>query len=566
GPPARVHHAPPGRATAPAGQLRRPGLGPGDRPPPAPRRHPPGAAARPPLRLRAPSGPDGADQLLGLQLDRLFRPRGPLLLDRDPGPAGQRVQGDGPQPARGRDRGDPRRRLQPHRRGQPHGPDAVVPGPGQQLLLPDGGLQPALLHGLHRHRQHPERPPPPGAGPDPGLAALLGRGDARRRLPLRPGQRPGPQLPRGRPAVGLLRPDPPGPGGEPGEADRRALGRGRGRLPGRQLPGAVDRVERPLPRHHARLLARRPHRGGRHRLPAHRLQRPVPVRRPPAVRQHQLRHLPRRLHPERPGQLRQQANRGNRGGNRDGTTDNRSWNCGVEGPTDDLEVNHLRERQKRNFLASLLLSAGVPMLLAGDELGRTQQGNNNAYCQDNEISWVDWELDEDSEALVEFTRAVIALRRDHPVLRRRKFFQGQAIHGSGVKDIGWFTPDGAEMDETHWRASDVSTLGVFLNGEELPDRGPRGQRMVDASFLLLFNGGTEPALFTLPGDPWAKESELVAATGLASVAPPGPPRAPLPGAPWAKKYELVPDTGLPYVRPHGADAPSYLAGEELSMT
>jgi glycogen operon protein len=176
------------------------------------------------------------------------------------------------------------------------------------------------------------------------------------------------------------------------------------------------------------------------------------------------------------------------------------------------------------------------MLLAGDELGRTQQGSNNAYCQDNEISWVDWELDEDKEALIEFTRAVIALRRDHPVFRRRKFFQGQAIHGSGVKDIGWFTPDGHEMDETHWRAPDISTLGVFLNGDELPERGPRGQRIADSSYLLLLNGGTEPALFTLPGDPWAKE------------------------------YELVADTGLAYVRPPGADAPSYLAGEELSMT
>ena len=229
-------------------------------------------------------------------------------------------------------------------------------------------------------------------------------------------------------------------------------------------------------------------------------------------------------------------NEANGEGNRDGTGDNRSWNSGVEGPTTELEVVQLRERQKRNFLASLLLSAGVPMLLAGDELSRTQQGNNNAYCQDNEISWVDWEMDDDREALIEFTRSVIALRRDHPVFRRRKFFQGQAIHGSGVKDIGWFTPDGHEMDETHWRAPDVSTLGVFLNGEELPERGPRGQRVVDSSYLLLLNGGTEPALFTLPGDPWAKE------------------------------YELVADTGLAYVRPPGADAPSYLAGEELSMT
>ena len=122
------------------------------------------------------------------------------------------------------------------------------------------------------------------------------------------------------------------------------------------------------------------------------------------------------------------------------------------------------------------------------------------------------------------------------MFRRRKFFQGQAIHGSGVKDIGWFTPDGAEMDQTNWRAADVSTLGVFLNGDEIPDRGQRGQRVVGASFLLLLNGGTEPALFRLPGEPWGKE------------------------------YELVADTGLAYVRPLGADAPSYMAGEELSMT
>ena len=226
--------------------------------------------------------------------------------------------------------------------------------------------------------------------------------------------------------------------------------------------------------------------------------------------------------------------------NRDGTNDNRSWNCGVEGPTDDVELTQRRERQKRNLLASLLLSAGVPMLLAGDEFGRTQQGNNNAYCQDNEISWIDWQLNDEWEggwgSLHEFTRALITLRRNHPVFRRRKFFQGQAIHGSGVKDIGWFTPDGAEMDETHWRAPDISTLAVFLNGEELPDRGPLGERIIDASFLLLLDGGTEPALFTLPGEPWGKE------------------------------YELVVDTGLAFVLPPGSDAPAYAAGEELSMT
>jgi glycogen operon protein len=228
-------------------------------------------------------------------------------------------------------------------------------------------------------------------------------------------------------------------------------------------------------------------------------------------------------------------NEANGEGNRDGESHNRSWNCGVEGPTDDPEIVALRERQKRNFLSSLLLSAGVPMLLAGDELSRTQRGNNNAYCQDNEISWIDWELDADAESLLEFTRAVIALRASHPVFRRRKFFQGRAIHGSGVKDIGWFTPDGTEMDQADWAAPDVQTLGVFLNGEEIPHRGRRGERIVDDSFLLLLNGGPEPAMFTLPGRPWGKE------------------------------YQLVMDTGLAFVLPAGAEAPTYVAGEELSM-
>jgi glycogen operon protein len=207
--------------------------------------------------------------------------------------------------------------------------------------------------------------------------------------------------------------------------------------------------------------------------------------------------------------------------NRDGSDDNRSWNCGVEGPTDDPDVVALRERQKRNLLATLLLSSGVPMVLAGDETGRTQRGNNNAYCQDNEISWLDWRLDDRKAALLQYTRVLIALRNAHPVFRRRRFFQGQAIHGSGVKDIGWFTPDGAEMVETHWRAPDIATLGVFLNGEEIPDRGPRGKRIVDDSFLLLLNGDAQPAAFTLPGLPWAKDYELVLHTGNEPAASPG---------------------------------------------
>jgi isoamylase len=209
--------------------------------------------------------------------------------------------------------------------------------------------------------------------------------------------------------------------------------------------------------------------------------------------------------------------------NRDGSDDNRSWNCGVEGPTGDQEIRALRERQKRNLVATLLLSSGVPMLLAGDEMGRTQGGNNNAYCQDNEISWVNWKLDEGGVALLERVRALIALRRDHPVFRRRRFFQGQAIHGSGVKDIGWFTPNGAEMDEARWRAPDIATLGVFLNGGEIPDRGPRGERIVDDSFLLLLHGDAEPVAFTLPGLPWAKSYELIMDSAADPVDPDAEP-------------------------------------------
>jgi glycogen operon protein len=229
-------------------------------------------------------------------------------------------------------------------------------------------------------------------------------------------------------------------------------------------------------------------------------------------------------------------NEANGEGNRDGSDDNRSWNCGVEGPSDNPLVVELRERQKRNFLATLLMSAGVPMLLAGDELSRTQRGNNNAYCQDNEISWIDWDLDERRQRLLAFTRALIALRRGNPVLRRRRFFQGQAIHGSSVKDIGWFTPDGNEMDDERWREPDIATLGVFFNGEEIPDRGPRGERITGDSFLLLLNGGDRAVSFNLPGQPWAKE------------------------------YELLVDTGIDFVHPAGlGDAPAYQAGEELPM-
>jgi isoamylase len=193
----------------------------------------------------------------------------------------------------------------------------------------------------------------------------------------------------------------------------------------------------------------------------------------------------------------QKHNEANGEGNRDGTDDNRSWNCGVEGPTDDPAIRALRARQRRNLLATLLLSQGVPMLLGGDELGRTQGGNNNAWCQDNETSWFDWDLDDERRALLEFTRRLIRLRRDHPVFRRTDFLAGQEM-GSGVPDVWWFRPDGRRMTRRDWEQPDGHRLGVFLNGQEIPTRTARGEPIGDHSFLLLFNAHVEPVEFTLP--------------------------------------------------------------------
>jgi isoamylase len=191
--------------------------------------------------------------------------------------------------------------------------------------------------------------------------------------------------------------------------------------------------------------------------------------------------------------------------NRDGESHNRSWNCGAEGPTDDPAVNALRNRQRRNFLSSLFLSQGIPMLLGGDEIGRTQKGNNNAYCQDNEISWFDWQsADRD---LLDFTTRIIELRKQHPVFRRRRWFQGRPIHG--VTDIGWFTPDGVEMEEEHWGEGFAKAVGVALNGEAIDDPDPRGERIVDDSFYVLFNAHHEPLRFVLPQENWGKEWTLV---------------------------------------------------------
>ncbi|GAA1289572.1 glycogen debranching protein GlgX [Saccharothrix xinjiangensis] len=206
---------------------------------------------------------------------------------------------------------------------------------------------------------------------------------------------------------------------------------------------------------------------------------------------------------------------------RDGADDNRSWNCGVEGPTDDPEVNELRVRQQRNMLATLLLSQGVPMLLHGDELARTQQGNNNAYCQDTELSWVDWSLVEKNRDLVEFTSALTEFRKQHPVLRRRRFFQGKPIRkGDELRDIAWFTPAGEEMQEQNWGDGFGRCIVVFLNGEGIPDLDQRGMRVLDDSFLLAFNAHHEDIEVTLPEPGYGPQWTVVVDTATGAVVTP----------------------------------------------
>ncbi|MFF5438217.1 glycogen debranching protein GlgX [Streptomyces achromogenes] len=188
--------------------------------------------------------------------------------------------------------------------------------------------------------------------------------------------------------------------------------------------------------------------------------------------------------------------------NRDGESHNRSWNCGAEGDTDDPAVLELRARQQRNLLATLLLSQGIPMLCHGDELGRTQRGNNNAYCQDNETSWVDWEPTGEQRDLTAFTRRLIGLRAAHPVLRRRRFFRGETATNARqpLPDLVWLRPDAREMTDRDWQRADAHSVGAFLNGDAIAERDPYGRRMVDDSFLLLVNGYWEPVVFRLPDD------------------------------------------------------------------
>ncbi len=235
--------------------------------------------------------------------------------------------------------------------------------------------------------------------------------------------------------------------------------------------------------------------------------------------------------------------------NNDGDDNNRSYNWGVEGETDDAKINELRGRIKRNFLVTLALSQGVPMLLGGDEVGRTQLGNNNAYCQDDEISYYDWSLRDENLEMLGFTRKLMEFRKNHPNFRRRKWFEGRDVWGTGLSDIGWFNPDGTEMTQDQWDDDFAKTIGVFLNGEEIPSPGPRGERVVDNSFLLLFNGHSEMMEFTIPeasefGRAQRRSDEDAEATGD-----------------WGEAWEVVIDT-----RDHQGTTPhTHKAGEKVQV-
>jgi glycogen operon protein len=201
-------------------------------------------------------------------------------------------------------------------------------------------------------------------------------------------------------------------------------------------------------------------------------------------------------------------NEANLEGNRDGTDDNRSWNCGVEGDTDDEQIRALRARQQRNFLTTLFVSQGTPMLLGGDELNRTQHGNNNGWCQDNEVSWYHWHENAAATQMRDFTRRLIRLRREHCTFRRESFLRGRELKGSGMPDVWWFRADGRKMTRRDWQDSEP-VLGMFLNGREIPNPGPHGEEIEDDSFVLLFNAHREDRAFMLPrrrfGAQWALE-------------------------------------------------------------
>ncbi len=233
--------------------------------------------------------------------------------------------------------------------------------------------------------------------------------------------------------------------------------------------------------------------------------------------------------------------------NQDGSDDNRSWNCGAEGPTEDPEILALRFRQQCNLLSTLLLSQGVPMMLAGDEFSRSQQGNNNAWCQDNEISWIDWNHDESALALRAFTSRLLELRREHPVFRRSRFFAGSG-DGEGLPDVWWFRPDGRRMTQRDWRREDARSLGVFLNGAKLAETDPEGRELIDRSFLVIFNAHHEDVEFRLPSASYGRRWSLCLSTAEPQLERGAWERAPRDGVTAAARSLLVlegPDPAAP---------------------
>jgi glycogen operon protein len=208
--------------------------------------------------------------------------------------------------------------------------------------------------------------------------------------------------------------------------------------------------------------------------------------------------------------------------NQDGHNHNLSWNCGVEGPTDDPLVNELRSRQQRNFIATLMLSQGVPMLQAGDEMGRTQHGNNNAYCQDNKTTWLNWNIEESREQLLEFTRLMTRLFHEHPVLQRRKFFQGRRIRGSEVRDLVWFRADGEEMTEDDWNNPLAHSIALRLAGDAIDEVDDHGAHITDDTLLVMMSAEAGPIEFTLPAHRSDVEWKLIVDTRFPLGRPAGP--------------------------------------------
>ncbi len=302
--------------------------------------------------------------------------------------------------------------------------------------------------------------------------------------------------------------DRPGPGAAAREADRRAVGRVDGRLPGRLVPAAVGGVERPVPRHDPRLLAATPAAIRDRRLPARRLVRPVRRRRPLAVRLGQLRHRARRLHACATwSPTTHKHNEANGEHNRDGTDNNRSWNHGVEGETDDADDRRAAAPAGRQPDGHAVpVAPASPMITAGDERGRTQRGNNNAYCQDNEISWVDWRPDDAWLDVYEVTKTALRLRREHPALRQRHYFEGTPDRSTAARRTSpGSTPSGREMDRARLvRRRGCTSIGMFVSGDPLRSPGPHGEQQLDTSFLLWLNAGDDAVEVTLPENDWVQ--------------------------------------------------------------